>query len=152
MNLDGGSHGAIRWSFAAIGLGPIWGLRLMREQRLFRGATRMPPTFRGAAMQVAVGAGVVLFWGIMLLAFLASVQRMPVALAVAITVVTFGLPVLASRGCPGLLRRWWMWPILLLLALDLAFTWQTDFVYDERTSPATRAKEADTRRRAAAAE
>lgn len=103
-------------------------------------------------MRVAVGAGVVLFWGIMLLAFLALVQRMPVALAVAITIVTIGLPVLASRGCPGLWRRCWLWPILLLLALDLAFTWQTVFVYDERTSPATRAEEADARRRAAAAE
>jgi hypothetical protein len=152
MNLDGGSHGAIRWSFAAIGLGPIWGLRLMREQRLFWGATIMPPAFRGAAMQVAVGAGVVLFWGIMLLAFLASVQRMRLALAVAITVVTIGLPFLVARGCPRLWRRWWLWPILLLLALDLVFTWQTVCVYDERTSPATRAKEADARRRAAALE
>ena len=45
-----------------------------------------------------------------------------------------------------------MWPILLLLALDMAFTWQTVFVYDERKSPATRAKEAEARRKAAAAE
>ena len=103
-------------------------------------------------MQVAVGAGVVLFWGIMLLAFLASVPRMPLALAGAITVVTIGLPFLVARGCPRLWRRWWLWPILLLLALDLAFTWQTVFVYDEKTSPATRAKEADAQRRAAALE
>ena len=103
-------------------------------------------------MRVASAAGAILLWGVILLVFLASVQRMPVAVAVVLTVITIGGPVLASRGCPGLWRRCWLWPILLLLALDLAFTWQTVFVYDERTSPATRAKEADTRRRAAAAE
>jgi hypothetical protein len=109
-------------------------------------------TDRGARTRGAIAAGVVLLWGALLLVFLASVQRMPVALAVLVTIITIGVPAMASRGCPGLLRRWWMWPILLLLALDLAFTWQTVFVYDERTSPSTRAKEADTRRRAAAAE
>jgi hypothetical protein len=107
---------------------------------------------RGARTRVAIAAGVVLLWGALLLFFLASVQRMPVALAMLLTIITIGVPTMASRLCPGLLRRWWMWPILLLLVLDLAFTWQTVFVYDERTSPATRAKEADTRRRAAALE
>lgn len=91
-------------------------------------------------------------WTIVLTVLLASIQRMPVALAVLLTIITIGVPSMASRRCPGLLRRWWIWPIFLLLALDLAFTWQTVFVYDERTSPATRAKEDDALRRAAAAE
>jgi hypothetical protein len=109
-------------------------------------------TDRGARTRGAIAAGVVLLWGALLLVFLASVQRMPVALAVLVTIITIGVPAMASRRCPGLLRRWWMSPILLLLALDLVFTWQTVCVYDERTSPATRAKEADAQRRAAALE
>jgi hypothetical protein len=109
-------------------------------------------TDRGARTRGAIAAGVVLLWGALLLVFLASVQRMPVALAVLVTIITIGVPAMASRRRPGLLRRWWMSPILLLLALDLVFTWQTVCVYDERTSPATRAKEADAQRRAAALE
>jgi hypothetical protein len=107
---------------------------------------------RGTRTRVAIAAGVILLWGALLLVFLASVQRMPVSLAMLLTIITISAPVMASRRCPGLLRRWWMWPILLLLALDMAFTWQTVFVYDERKSPAARAKEAEARRKAAAAE
>ena len=99
-----------------------------------------------------VAGAMVCGWAILLAVVMASIQRMPVSLAMLLTIITISAPVMASRRCPGLLRRWWMWPILLLLALDMAFTWQTVFVYDERKSPAARAKEAEARRKAAAAE
>ena len=101
---------------------------------------------------LGVTAGFVSVWAILLAVVLASIDRMPVIWASILTSASVGILIAARRVSPGILMRWWMWPILLLLALDLAFTWQTVFVYDERTSPATRAKEADARRRAAAAE
>ena len=104
------------------------------------------------SMRPATAGGMVSAWAIVLAVVLAIIQRMPVALAVLLTIITIGVPAMASRRCPGLLRRWWMWPIVLLLLLDVGIIWEAVVLFDEKATPAARAKEADARRRAAALE
>ena len=101
---------------------------------------------------LGVTAGFVSVWAILLAVVLASIDRMPVIWALILTSASVGILIAARRVSPGILMRWWMWPIALLLILDVVIIWEAVWLFDEKSTPAARAKEADARRRAAGAE
>ncbi|RLS49388.1 MAG: hypothetical protein DWH87_03650 [Planctomycetota bacterium] len=99
-----------------------------------------------------VAGAMVCGWAILLAVVMASIQRMPVPWAIVLTAASFGVLLAARRGCPGILTRGWMLPVVLLLILDVVIIWEAVLLFDEKSTPAARAKEAETRRKAAAAE